>query len=185
MIHAFIFPRSVREQSGLHMRTSIMFQSRGKYLFIPKVTNELTAEYDLEYDPLKNKTNNVGTAANITIVENETVNHSQQQQDIDTMTIIDTNRDMSTNNNIGKAPTVREIISFAVPAIGVWLCNPLLSLIDTSAVGLFTGTLQQAALNPAGEIRFNCKGYVISLITFSKLNSIYCLLFFIFGSCYN
>jgi Na+-driven multidrug efflux pump len=31
----------------------------------------------------------------------------------------------------------------------VWLCGPLLSLIDTSAVGLFSGTIQQAALNPA------------------------------------
>ena len=46
-------------------------------------------------------------------------------------------------------PTVSKILKFAIPAIGVWLCNPLLSLIDTSAVGLFSGTIQQAALNPA------------------------------------
>lgn len=36
-----------------------------------------------------------------------------------------------------------------MPAIGVWLCGPLLSLIDTSTVGLLAGTAQQAALNPA------------------------------------
>jgi Na+-driven multidrug efflux pump len=47
------------------------------------------------------------------------------------------------------APSVRKIISFAIPAIGVWLCNPLLSLIDTSIVGIYSGTIQQAALNPA------------------------------------
>jgi len=48
-----------------------------------------------------------------------------------------------------EAPSVMKILKFAIPAIGVWLCGPLLSLIDTSAVGLFSGTIQQAALNPA------------------------------------
>lgn len=47
------------------------------------------------------------------------------------------------------APTVGKILKFAIPAIGVWLCGPLLSLIDTSAVGILSGTVQQAALNPA------------------------------------
>lgn len=47
------------------------------------------------------------------------------------------------------APSVSKILKFAVPAIAVWLCGPLLSLIDTSTVGLLSGTLQQAALNPA------------------------------------
>lgn len=36
--------------------------------------------------------------------------------------------------------------------MGVWLCSPVLSLIDTSAVGLFCGTIQQAALSPAVAI---------------------------------
>jgi hypothetical protein len=48
-----------------------------------------------------------------------------------------------------ETPNVKKILKFAIPAIGVWLCGPLLSLIDTSAVGLFSGTYQQAALNPA------------------------------------
>lgn len=46
-------------------------------------------------------------------------------------------------------PSVSTILAFAIPAIGVWLCSPLLSMIDTSTVGLFSGTAQQAALNPA------------------------------------
>lgn len=50
------------------------------------------------------------------------------------------------------APSVLKIIKFAVPAIGVWLCNPLLSLIDTSVVGLLSGVTQQAALNPATAV---------------------------------
>jgi len=48
-----------------------------------------------------------------------------------------------------EVPDVMTIIKFAIPAIGVWLCSPLLSMIDTSAVGLLAGTAQQAALNPA------------------------------------
>jgi len=49
-------------------------------------------------------------------------------------------------------PSVGKILRFALPAICVWLCGPLLSLIDTSAVGLLSGTAQQAALNPAVAI---------------------------------
>jgi Na+-driven multidrug efflux pump len=51
-----------------------------------------------------------------------------------------------------RPPPLSKIIKFAIPAIGVWLCNPLLSLIDTSAVGLLSGTTQQAALNPATAV---------------------------------
>ena len=47
------------------------------------------------------------------------------------------------------APPVMTIVKFAIPAVGVWLCSPLLSLIDTSAVGMLSGTVHQAALNPA------------------------------------
>jgi hypothetical protein len=50
------------------------------------------------------------------------------------------------------APDLKKILRFALPAIGVWLCNPLLSLIDTSCVGLLSGTAQQAALNPATAV---------------------------------
>jgi Na+-driven multidrug efflux pump len=46
-------------------------------------------------------------------------------------------------------PSVRMILRFALPATGIYLCSPLLSLIDTSTVGLLAGTNQQAALNPA------------------------------------
>mmetsp|Transcript_17249 Transcript_17249/g.25496 ORF Transcript_17249/g.25496 Transcript_17249/m.25496 type:complete len:677 (-) Transcript_17249:436-2466(-) len=46
-------------------------------------------------------------------------------------------------------PSIKRIIVFTVSASGVFWCSPLLSLIDTSAVGLLSGTAQQAALNPA------------------------------------
>lgn len=56
------------------------------------------------------------------------------------------------NTDFGEAPSVGKILKFAGPAIGVWLCNPLLSLIDTSAVGVFAGTTQQAAMHPAVSV---------------------------------
>ena len=51
-----------------------------------------------------------------------------------------------------QAPSTSRIIKFAIPAMGVWLCSPILSMIDTSAVGLLAGTAQQAALNPAVSV---------------------------------
>lgn len=49
-------------------------------------------------------------------------------------------------------PSVRKIIQFTLPAIGVWLCSPVLSMIDTASVGMLAGTAQQAALNPAVSV---------------------------------
>ena len=46
-------------------------------------------------------------------------------------------------------PSVPQIVRFCIPAMAIWLCSPLLSMMDTSTVGLFAGTVQQAALNPA------------------------------------
>ena len=52
-----------------------------------------------------------------------------------------------------KAPDGAAIRRFAIPALGLWLNGPLLSLVDTSAVGLSalpgTGATQLAALGPA------------------------------------
>jgi hypothetical protein len=62
-----------------------------------------------------------------------------------------------------EAPTVKNIIRFAIPAIGIWLCGPLLSLIDTSAVGMLSGTSQQAALNPAITITDDGALLVVSM----------------------
>mmetsp|Transcript_20773 Transcript_20773/g.32519 ORF Transcript_20773/g.32519 Transcript_20773/m.32519 type:complete len:675 (+) Transcript_20773:356-2380(+) len=49
-------------------------------------------------------------------------------------------------------PSVEKIIKFTLPAIGVWLCSPVLSMIDTASVGMLAGTAQQAALNPAVSV---------------------------------
>jgi len=68
---------------------------------------------------------------------------------IDPTTIVEQVLTPSASHPPIETPSLRKILKFAVPAIGVWLCSPLLSLIDTSSVGLLSGTAQQAALNPA------------------------------------
>jgi len=49
-------------------------------------------------------------------------------------------------------PSIAKILKYTIPAIGIWLCSPVLSMIDTAAVGLLSGTAQQAALNPAVSV---------------------------------
>eukprot|EP00980_Cylindrotheca_fusiformis_P018048 scaffold5772_cov101-Cylindrotheca_fusiformis.AAC.7 len=51
-----------------------------------------------------------------------------------------------------EAPTISQILRFAISAVAVFLCGPILSLIDTAAVGLLSGSVEQAALNPAVSV---------------------------------
>jgi len=46
-------------------------------------------------------------------------------------------------------PSNRELLSFAIPALGIFLCSPLLSNIDNAFVGRTVGTSGLAALSPA------------------------------------
>ena len=65
-------------------------------------------------------------------------------------------------------PTTARLAKFAFPALALWLAGPLLSLVDTSAVGLSappgTGALHIAALGPATTF---CDG---SIYMFAFLN---------------
>jgi hypothetical protein len=64
-----------------------------------------------------------------------------------------------------KIPAVKDVFAFALPAVFVWLCVPLLTLIDTSLLGLMAGTAQQAALNPAlAVINYSSKLVVSNLL---------------------
>ena len=60
-----------------------------------------------------------------------------------------------------RVPSVKDVLTFAVPAVFVWLLVPLTSMITTSCVGLIAGTSQQAALNPAiAVINYSSKSMV-------------------------
>jgi len=71
----------------------------------------------------------------------------------DEVTVIESPEDTKAISSVTEDhPSISKIIKFTLPAIGVWLCSPVLSMIDTASVGLLAGTAQQAALNPAVSV---------------------------------
>ena len=55
--------------------------------------------------------------------------------------------DEETEEDTGNA-SVRDLLRFTMPTMAIWLCDPLLSLVDTSVVGLSSGTIELAAIAP-------------------------------------
>ena len=55
----------------------------------------------------------------------------------------------SDHNNSNTVSSKRKMLGFAIPALGIFLMNPLLSNIDNMFVGQVTGTIGLAALSPA------------------------------------
>lgn len=53
------------------------------------------------------------------------------------------------------ASSKTEMLRFAVPALGIYLANPIMSNIDNSFVGHFAGTTALAALSPGGVLADN------------------------------
>lgn len=64
-----------------------------------------------------------------------------------------------------------DVRMFTLPLLGVWLSNPLLSLIDTTAVGKFSGVSHLAALSPATCL---CDDgiYMLSFLTIVTTNQL-------------
>lgn len=54
----------------------------------------------------------------------------------------------------GTGPRVKSILGFAGPALGIWLCSPLMSLIDTAVVGSGS-SVELAALGPGTIVSDN------------------------------
>ena len=101
------------------------------------ITSDLTSsDMIISLDNLTNNSQN-----NILKTEDNLLKSSSKKSDLDST--------KTTSSHTVKSPGVLSITKFALPAIGVWLCGPLLSLIDTAIVGVFAGTNHQAALSPA------------------------------------
>ena len=56
---------------------------------------------------------------------------------------------------------MRDLMRFTVPTMAIWLCDPLLSLVDTSVVGLSSGTLELAAIAP-GSVYAGYPAYLLA-----------------------
>jgi hypothetical protein len=55
----------------------------------------------------------------------------------------------TSNSPTSRQTSKRAMLTFAIPALGIYLCNPLLSNIDNAFVGQTIGTIGLAALSPA------------------------------------
>ena len=49
-------------------------------------------------------------------------------------------------------PSFRDCLAFALPALGIYACPPLMSLIDASFIGRLASSVELAALGPASSI---------------------------------
>ena len=56
---------------------------------------------------------------------------------------------------------MRDLMRFTLPTMAIWLCDPLLSLVDTSVVGLSSGTLELAAIAP-GSVYAGYPAYLLA-----------------------
>ena len=58
----------------------------------------------------------------------------------------------TTSNEYPPTPTYLECLNFALPALGIYICSPLMSLIDASFIGRLSSSVELAALGPASSI---------------------------------
>ncbi|KAG2648142.1 protein DETOXIFICATION 46, chloroplastic-like [Panicum virgatum] len=65
---------------------------------------------------------------------------------------------------------VRDIVVFAGPALGLWICGPLMSLIDTMVIGQ-TSALQLAALGP-GTVFCDYLSYIFMFLSVATSNMV-------------
>lgn len=86
------------------------------------------------------------------------------------------NQDETVVSNLGvvsdypPTPTIRECLSFALPALGIYACPPLMSLIDASFIGR-TSSIELAALGPAGSIS-DCSPLPLLFLSIASTNLI-------------
>lgn len=89
----------------------------------------------------------VETNENPLLVLSNDLDETSSPQVLSTTMITTTSK--STIESSSSSSSKREMLSFAIPALGIYLCNPLLSNMDNAFVGHTIGTVGLAALSPA------------------------------------
>ncbi|KAL9244978.1 hypothetical protein vseg_018690 [Gypsophila vaccaria] len=82
------------------------------------------------------------------------------------------NNNNSNNNNNNKSiwEQMIEIIKFSGPATGLWICGPLMSLIDTAVIGQ-SSSIELAALGP-GTVICDYMSYVFMFLSIATSNMV-------------
>ena len=73
----------------------------------------------------------------------------------------DDSSDSDDDDDATKEASVKDLMRFTLPTMAIWLCDPLLSLVDTSVVGLSSGTLELAAIAP-GSVYAGYPAYLLA-----------------------
>ncbi|KAL7517463.1 hypothetical protein ACHAWX_003326 [Stephanocyclus meneghinianus] len=123
-------PRILRPRATTTTRASSFFRNRPSDRFYRRI-DETTDVHDVPLDSFSAETSSSSSSLS--------PQSAAPSSELSPQPVIET-------------PTLSKILSYTFPAIGVWLCSPVLSMIDTAAVGLLSGTAQQAALNPAVSV---------------------------------
>jgi len=79
----------------------------------------------------------------------------------------------SADSKSKNAPTInpKTVIKFMAPTLALWIAPPVMSLIDTSVVGLFCGPLELAALSP-GCTLIDSSSYLFMFIATAATNMV-------------
>ena len=84
---------------------------------------------------------------------------------------IDEEADQSQAVGVDSPISTRELLEFAVPTLGIWILQPVLSLIDSAVVGVSAGTTELAALGP-GIAWVDSTAYLLMVIGMFTTNNI-------------
>lgn len=82
--------------------------------------------------------------------------------------IVSSLREESMNQNIWNQ--MKEIMMFSGPAVGLWICGPLMSLIDTAVIGQGS-SIELAALGP-GTVICDYTSYVFMFLSIATSNMV-------------
>jgi Na+-driven multidrug efflux pump len=96
-----------------------------------------------------NNNNETTSLSSSSFAFNKNDNQIDNNKENNNKNIADEDDSNNNNNDIKSASSKRQMLGFAIPALGIYLSNPLLSNIDNAFVGHMVGTKGLAALSPA------------------------------------
>uniref|UniRef100_A0A2P2MUV5 Protein DETOXIFICATION n=1 Tax=Rhizophora mucronata TaxID=61149 RepID=A0A2P2MUV5_RHIMU len=108
---------------------------------------------------------NVGNIASVSSLQKEEEEEEENQEEELQMEV---NRQGLENESLWKQ--MKEIVVFTGPAVGLWLCGPLMSLIDTAVIGQGS-SIELAALGP-GTVWCDNMGYVFMFLSVATSNMV-------------
>ncbi|XP_050231282.1 protein DETOXIFICATION 46, chloroplastic-like [Mercurialis annua] len=153
-------PRSTLSQSSPHFKTHSLSLPQSNYHSSTRsklVTHCISPSQELFTD-IVSENENI-TASDSVLNENE--------KEEDEMGVEGSRQGMESQSIWQQ---IKEIVMFTAPATGLWICGPLMSLIDTAVIGQGS-SLELAALGP-GTVLSDSMSYVFMFLSISTSNMV-------------